>query len=183
MSSPLDFSSFLATPEPPELGPGPRAGVQPQAELSRALDNLFSQAELPVERQQLIRALLLLWHDQLGPAHELSQSIDTADGAFVHGIMHRREPDYGNAAYWFRRVGLHPAFPEIVRGISTIPESNSNPGLHRQLVGKGEWDPFAFIDACRSVATKPAVDPGQRYLREIQRIETESLLNWFGQGR
>src|SRR5690242_14577383 len=56
MSSPLDFSSFLATPEPPELGPGPRAGVQPQPELSRALDNLFSQAELPVERQQLIRA-------------------------------------------------------------------------------------------------------------------------------
>ena len=32
------FEKLLTTPEPPELGPGPRAGVQPQAALNRALE-------------------------------------------------------------------------------------------------------------------------------------------------
>jgi hypothetical protein len=183
MTSQLELSSFLATAAPPELGPGPRAGVRAESELNSALDSWFRQSKLSFERQQLIRALLLLWHDHQDPAHELAQSIDNADGAFVHGIMHRREPDYGNAAYWFRRVGPHPTFPGIARRVSALPESDSNAELQRQLVRNGEWDPFAFIDASRSVAGMPASDASQRYLRAVQCIETKALLDWFGQGQ
>jgi hypothetical protein len=183
MTRPLDFSSFLATATPPELGPGPRAGVRAQSELSAAMDGWLSESKLSAERQQLVRALLLLWHDHLDPAHELAQSIDNPDGAFVHGIMHRREPDYGNAAYWFRRVGAHHVFPELAKRVSALPESKLNSKVHQQLVTAGEWTPFAFIDACRDSAARPASDSGQHYLREVQRLETETLLNWFAQPR
>ena len=37
MSRHPDFTQFLATPEPPELGPGPRTGVKSQAELEAQL--------------------------------------------------------------------------------------------------------------------------------------------------
>ena len=53
----------------------------------------------------LLRAL---WHDAAGDwdtAHRLAQDVETADGAWVHAYLHRREGDAGNAAYWYRRAG------------------------------------------------------------------------------
>src|SRR5439155_4537203 len=101
------IQKLLATPEPPDLGPGPRPGVETEGHLNRKLDEALRQTKLSIARQQLIRALVLLWHDHLDAAHVIAQEIESADGAFIHGIMHRREPDYGNAKYWFRRVGEH----------------------------------------------------------------------------
>ena len=44
-------------------------------------------------------------------AHTLAQDIATAEGSYWHAIVHRQEPDAGNAAYWFRQAGAHPIFP------------------------------------------------------------------------
>ena len=44
----------------------------------------------------------------LEPSHTISQGISSPSGSYWHGIMHRREPDYANAKYWFRRVGPAP---------------------------------------------------------------------------
>src|SRR5436189_4088681 len=100
-----EVNKLLDTPELPELGPGPRRQVQPEAALNHAVEKLVGAAKLSQEKEQIVRALILLWHDHLEAAHVIAQEIENADGAFVHGIMHRREPDYGNAAYWFRRMG------------------------------------------------------------------------------
>lgn len=59
--------------------------------------------------------LAALWWDARGDwarAHELAQSVDTADGAWVHGYLHRKEGDLANADYWYRRAGrVRPAVP------------------------------------------------------------------------
>src|SRR5437879_4030843 len=145
------FKKLLATPEPPELGPGPRAGIQSEAELNATLDEWLKQAKLPTAKQQLIRALVLLWHDHLEAAHVIAQTIENSDGAFVHGIMHRREPDYGNAKYWFRRVGQHAAFPELGKRVHSFLESKAGANPAEEMAARGQWDPFAFVDACERV--------------------------------
>ena len=172
------FEALFATEEPPDLGPAPRAGVLSEAAVDAALDEVFRKC--PVRnRQPFLKALVLLWHDHLEAAHTLAQEMDTADGAFLHGIMHRREPDYSNAAYWFRRVGRHTAFPELGRraaGRLVGPEAQS---LRRELLPRGEWDPFAFIGACERVISLAPSDNQRRLVRDLQSMELQTLLDYF----
>ncbi|SPE51798.1 conserved hypothetical protein [Verrucomicrobia bacterium] len=174
-----ELNQLLATPKPPELGPGPRVGVQSEAALDRTLELCSLQGQATGYNQELVRALILLWHDHLEAAHAIAQSVESADAAFVHGIMHRREPDYDNARYWFRRVGTHPAFMEIARRVSTMPGIQGQNQLLGQLLPQGKWDPFGFIAACETAAERPASDSATRFLGEVQRIETEALLWWL----
>jgi hypothetical protein len=176
MSDINPFEKLLETPEPPELGPGPRAGVQTDAEVNRALEEAFRRMKLADEQQQLIRALLLLWHDHLETAHGIAQEIENADGAFVHGIMHRREPDYGNAKYWFRRVGQHEAFPEIAKRAASLPGLTDHAEFRERLIRSGEWDAFAFVDCCEEASGRTGTDSAKRLLRELQAIETRVLI-------
>src|SRR5262245_6391168 len=87
------FRPLFATAEDAPLGPGPRSTRLTLSELNTKLDSAFKTAKLSSDRQQLVRSLLLLWHDHLDASHEISQSIENPDGSLVHAIMHRREPD------------------------------------------------------------------------------------------
>ena len=52
--------------------------------------------------------LAALWWDAGGDwaqAHRVAQGIETADGAWVHAYLHRKEGDLANADYWYRRAG------------------------------------------------------------------------------
>lgn len=52
-------------------------------------------------------ALTALWHDARGDwesAHVAVQDDDSRDGAWVHGYLHRKEGDFGNARYWYARA-------------------------------------------------------------------------------
>ena len=170
------LKQLLATPEPPALGPEPRAGVLAEAVLNARLDSLFRETKLAPKQQELIRSLLLLWHDHLDASHNISQGIENADGSFVHAIMHRREPDYWNAKYWWRRVGAHPAFPEISKRVAGLLNPGGAGEFATKLLPSGKWDACAFVDLCEQAASDPAqVD----LLRAIQRIETEVLLESF----
>lgn len=78
---------LLATSETPELGPGPRAQVQSLPDLNRNFDRLFRQTSLPAARQELLRCVVLLWHDHHEAAHEICQQIETPDGSWLHGLL------------------------------------------------------------------------------------------------
>jgi hypothetical protein len=95
---------------------------------------------------------LWLYVDQLDRSHEISQTIDDATGSFWHGIMHRREADFGNSHYWFRRVGKHPAIA-LIDG----------------------YEPHAFIDEVEKAHRNGR---GADALIDMQRREWAALFEW-----
>lgn len=173
---------LISTPETPFLGPGPRLGVQSQAALSRQIDETLDAITLIGTRAELVRATVLLWHDYFDAAHVIAQEIESRDGSYVHAILHRREPDYENAKYWFRRVRQHACFAKLAARAKALLGSSGDSILEPKLLPRGEWDSFAFVDACEAAARRASGDSQVRLLREIQRAEFEVLLEYLTAG-
>ena len=169
---------LLATCELPSIGPEPRQSRLSIPELEKQLGFIFPKAGLSATQQSLIRSLVFLWHDHLDESHSLSQEIHTPDGSFLHGILHRREPDYWNAKYWFNRVGSHASFPEISRRAGAFLDNNSAGELKAQLLPGNRWDPMAFVDACEA-ALKRKDSRQIELLERLQEIELRVLLEQF----
>jgi hypothetical protein len=176
MNSFSPFTDLLATPEPPQLGPGPRPGVQQLQPLQAALDAAFAKHSTRESEREAARGLVLLWHDHFDAAHEIVQDLETAEGSYVHAILHRREPDYSNAKYWFRRVRQHPCHEPLAKAAETILKSADPDALASRLVPGGRWDAFAFVDACEEAESKRGDAKTADALRQVQAREFELLL-------
>lgn len=129
-----------------------------------------------------LRAGLFLWHDYLEEGHELCQSIEgegeDRPGDYWHAIMHRREPDYANAKYWFRRLGAHANFQNMPAAVDRILAVNpaADAALWRNRLLPGErWNPVAFVDFCEECARNEESESA-RFARQIQRAEMALLL-------
>lgn len=121
------------------------------------------------DASRCVRSGLLLYAGDLDGSHDLSQTVHTREGSFWHGIMHRREPDYGNSKYWFRKVGDHAVFEALVGAME--PDSP----LRDRLLDSGRWDPFAFVDEVESA--RRSGDSGRIHaLEELQDLELRYLL-------
>ena len=105
---------------------------------------------------------LYLYFDCWAEAHETAQDIVTAEGSFWHAIVHRREPDPGNAGYWFGRVGNHPIFPAL-RDAAAALGVNFGP----------RWNPMAFVDFCERAIGGEL----EQQAREVQRAEWQLLFD------
>lgn len=171
-----ELQALINQPGPAALGPESRLGTVTQGDLNRTLNELFLRRGVPA-KAELIRALLLLWHDHHDVSHVISQGIENPDGSFVHGILHRREPDYWNSKYWFRRVGQHPCFADLAKRVEPLLASDTK--LTAQLLPRGEWDAFAFVDAVEAAASKPVSDARHQLLRAVQQAEAETALAYF----
>ncbi len=74
-----------------------------------------SAKEAPTELPLVLTAL---WWDFKGDwtkAHECAQQHDSADHAWVHAYLHRKEGDLDNARYWYGRAG-RPVFNGSLEG-------------------------------------------------------------------
>jgi hypothetical protein len=117
------------------------------------------------------RAGLWLAFDFLDESHRFSQDLHTPEGSYWHGLMHRREPDFANAAYWFRRVGDHPVFEPLRQAAAR--QAADGPAEAAFLTTQTTWDPFAFIDLCEAAYDERS--PAHEVCRQVQRIEWEWL--------
>lgn len=133
-----------------ELGPGtPNLQARPVLQ-ALTLEKAFAHARIG-DRDMARACLAGLWlyHDHLDESHGLSQEIDTPTGSYWHGLMHRREPDFFNSKYWFRRVGRHAVFEELAAFARTRSAYETHPSTDFLRAPKA-WDPFAFVDLCES---------------------------------
>ena len=154
-----DFSVFpdtlvtaIAAAPVSGLGDGPI--VADLAEILNS-DPLAEVQDLSGLQRRLCASGLWLLAGNLERSHTLSQDISSAEGSFWHGIMHRREGDYGNAKYWFRRVGEHALFPILAERTD------------------GDYDdPFDFVDAC----SRAKQDELAERCKLAQWIEWQSLM-------
>ena len=167
-----------------DLGPG-----KPNRDAEQVLRGLTAKCLFAGRRiadHGMARACLAglwLYHDFLDESHAISQELHTPTGSFWHGIMQRREEDYENAKYWFRRVGRHPVFGPLRDAASQAAKEASNESrLDPQagfLATQSEWDPFRFVDLCAAAlkgagAAKPSL---ASLCRQVQSREWELLFD------
>jgi hypothetical protein len=158
----------------PPLGPGtPNAAVRPRLQ-SLTVDSAFAgQQVADQDAAQCCISALWLWHNFLDESHTISQEIDTIEGSYWHGIMHRREPDYGNAKYWFRRVPRHPIFEPLAKSIVLAGSELDGPAEF--LADLKAWDPFRFVDLCEAIARGRS--QCESLARDVARTEWELLFD------
>jgi hypothetical protein len=157
------------------------SGVRPLAlvrtgsaspELRKAISDLRTS--------ESVRSGLYLYCGCWDEAHSVADSVEQPDGYFWHGIVHRQEPDPGNAAYWFRKTGVHPVFSGLgeeagQRGYKIEPASGGPCASGRA------WDPFAFIEYCESARRRPGSKEEQVAMK-VQLIEWQLLFDYCARG-
>jgi hypothetical protein len=168
--------SLLDTPEPPHITMKPRTGTRSIQEINAQLDPLLAAPDLDPHFCQLSRAAIYLWHDHFEAAHQLAQDVESADGSLLHGILHRREPDFMNARYWFRRVGpAHPSYECVVGKIKIAVMAGKAELIIKQILPKDKWQPLVFVDFLEDVLRRH--DEGyDTLLRQIQAAELHCYL-------
>jgi len=145
-----DLSALLAQVPLAPLGPGsPVTDVRPE------LDAVLPTLPLGC------RAGLWLAFGYWKQAHEVAQDLETPEGSFWHAILHRREPDPGNAKYWFRQVGSHPVIAKLVAESLALGYDYRTPG--------------DFVDFCEKV--RDTATPAEEVARRVQALEWRLLFD------
>lgn len=175
---PLEFTPAVAallTDRLPELGPGsPNEAVRPLL-AALTVETLFAGHTIAdVSAARCCLSALWLHHDFLDESHTISQEIDTVDGSYCHAIMHRREPDYGNAKYWFRRVPRHAILEPLAAAARELAAEHKPDAAAKFLVEQTQWDAYRFVDLCEAVARGQS--RSERLAREVARAEWQLLL-------
>lgn len=168
----------------PEVGPG-RPEITISA-LRPAVRHAARQLGTTGELEKCLEAGLLLLWDHTEESHEISQTMEgrgnprTAD--YWHGIMHRREPDAGNATWWFRKVGCHPVLGQLGAGLlSWMRHLQATPTMI--AVAKGllrpdqSFDPFRMIELSTVALRRPGGDEDNT-ARMVQYLEMLVLLRF-----
>ena len=145
-----------ARPSDPAVWPGLNQSPPLRPWLAPALGEtawaeVFPRSTRPA--RLALAAGLLQIHDFWDASHEAAQQADDlgerGSSAYWHGIAHRREPDAGNAAYWFRRVGRHPIFGRLAEDPRVRFWTSMATSADDSLLAAGAWNPFALLISAR----------------------------------
>ena len=166
---------------------GRRSGLAVgDASLEDTLPSLFATAEPqpPVDLSsvgELAEAVLLLFLDRDEESHSVSQRHEgTVLFDHAHAIMHRREADFGNAAYWARRITDSPVFGELPAITNRSLVFLAGAGLDGSVLSTfepltREWDAGLMLDCVRQ-ARDIGSDDAELCCRTLQFDEMLTLL-------
>jgi hypothetical protein len=115
----------------------------------------------------LVRGGLLYALDDLDGCHALFQDAPGDLGSYWHGMMHRREGDFDNARYWFRRAGTLPVFAALHASAAEFSAD-----MAKQL----SWDPYLFTGLCEQARFGAEDERG--ILPRLQRVEFDGLFDY-----
>lgn len=173
--------AFAALGGDDALGPALIQQAPARPRLKTALEEPAVAKLLPGASRPARLALaagLLQIYDFWDSSHEAAQAADDLGergfSAYWHGIAHRREPDAGNAAYWFRRVGRHAVSGPLAQAARPILERHGDNRWTARLVGGDAWNSQAMIDLC--TGARPGSDQ-ETLARRLQRLEMQLLLD------
>lgn len=108
------------------------------------------------------RAGLYLLNGDWELAHKTSQAAKSAQGSHWHALVHRHEPDYPNAKYWYHKVGESPVY-EILHAAA------DKAGKLHLVAPAGRWDPTVFTDCYADPSTRDWSAP-------LDQLEMKTLL-------
>jgi hypothetical protein len=169
------IAGLLREPWVPPLDAGqPDPAIRTQLEALSDEDALAPHRVRDRGMADACRAGLWLYYNFLDESHAISQELHTPTGSYWHALMHRREPDFANSAYWFRRVGTHPVYEPLHAAAAEL--AADAPPDAAFLRTQAAWEPFAFVDLCS--ATLVGRVPCEELCRLIQKREWELLFDW-----
>jgi hypothetical protein len=132
-----------------------------------------------------LAAGLLQIHEFWDASHAAAQEADDLGeryhSAYWHAIAHRREPDFGNAAYWLRRVGRHPIFDDLGHDARALAESLPS-DVSAELAGLFPvWNPSRLVELCsgaRPGTSRDAAAGGAQRLEMLRLLEATAEGIW-----
>ena len=113
----------------------------------------------------LVRGALLNAVDALDDAHRIFQEDPSDLGSYWHGVMHRREGDFDNARYWFRRAGRLPISDRMHAAAAQVSAN---------MAKQTSWDASLLTGLCEQAkfGDTEAIPECVR----LQRVEFDELL-------
>ena len=135
-------------------------------EIAKADDSTLFDGKPLLDASALarIRGGLLYAVDAIHEAHTIFQD-DTSDlGSYWHGMMHRREGDFDNARYWFRRAGRLPVAHKLHSAACEY-----SPNMARQET----WDAYLLTGLCEQAKFGAQELVGECI--KLQRVEFDGL--------
>lgn len=138
----LNTELFYPAPEGLPVAIHPPRG---SSEMLKALERCDWKDQGKAGHGEILRAGALWLHGFLDESHGIAQGIDSAEGSYWHALMHRSEGDYSNSKYWFRRVGHHPIFPDLLAAARQLAIRSKSKG--GDLFQFADWNPHWFVDA------------------------------------
>ncbi len=134
-----------------------------------ASDEVLSGGKEITDKAQfaLVRGGLLYAVDALDAAHRIFQDEPGDLGSYWHGMMHRREGDFDNARYWFRRAGGLAVFEKM-------HEAAAN--LSATMARQANWDAYLLTGMCEQVKFGDVEATGECV--ELQRVEFQEMFTY-----
>jgi hypothetical protein len=115
----------------------------------------------------LVRGGLHYAVDALDECHRIFQEDHTDPGSYWHGMMHRREGDFDNARYWFRRAGELPFAAALHAEAARVSAL-----MARQTT----WDAYLLTGECEQTAH--GAEENRAECLALLRVEFNGLLDY-----